>query len=209
MPRFLKTLKNKVRKYVFGNRGRWNNHGLERNMWRTKKRTLFGRVKNRVGLAIFGSKDQLPAYIPNEKRSGSGRTIAGRAKNWIEKRLEGLGLTRSRNDGRLKGLDRALIKQMNPNPRNWGDGEINFPGLLDEIDHLLDQGADVDVEDDHGRTPLFIASENGHVPIVKKLLERGADFRIRTPDDDTPLSVASEKGHLEVVRELRDAGAKE
>ncbi len=209
MPRFLKTLKNKVRKYVFGNRGRWNNHGLVRNMGRTKKRTLFGRVKNRVGLAIFGS------------RSGSGRTIAGRAKNWIEKRLERLGLTRSRNDGRLKGLDQALIRQMNPNPGNWDDGEIDFPGLLDEIDDLLDQGADVDAEDDNGRTPLFIASSYGHVPIVKKLLKRGADFRIQTPSGDTPLSVAilnnsvcwaSSAGRCTyplIIKALRDAGATE
>ena len=194
MPRFLKTLKNKVRKYVFGNRGRWNIHGLERNMGRTKKRTLFGRVKNRVGLAIFGS------------RSGSGRTIPGRVKNWIEKRL---GLTRSRNDGRLKGLDRARIKQMNPNPRNWGDGEINFPGLLDEIDHLLDQGADVDTKDNYGRTPLFIASEEGHVPIVKKLLERGADFRIKTPAGGTPLRDAILRHYPLVVQALTDAGATE
>ena len=196
MPRFLKTLKNKVRKYVFGNRGRWNIHGLERNMGRTKKRTLFGRVKNRVGLAIFGS------------RSGSGRTIPGRVKNWIEKRLERLGLTRSRNDRRLKGLDQALIRRMYPDPHSWGDGD-EFPDYLDEIDDLLDQGADVDAQDYYGLTPLFIASSYGHAPIVKKLLERGADFRIKTPAGRTPLSVAILRDYPLVVQALTDAGATE
>ena len=97
---------------------------------------------------------------------------------------------------------------MYPDPHSWGDGD-EFPDYLDEIDDLLDQGADVDAQDYYGLTPLFIASSYGHAPIVKKLLERGADFRIKTPAGRTPLSVAILRDYPLVVQALTDAGATE
>ena len=78
---FLKTLKNKGRKLLFGNRGVWNRNGSARSAFLT--RTPFGRAKNKVGLAMFGSR-----------QSGK-RTLLGKGKNWIEKRL---GLNRSRSN---------------------------------------------------------------------------------------------------------------
>ena len=94
MFRFLKTLKNKGRKLLFGNRGVWNKNGTHRS---SAGRTYLGRLKNKIGLAMFGS------------RKRNGRTAFGRGKNWIEKRL---GLNRTRNNMerlREEGKQRAKI----------------------------------------------------------------------------------------------------
>ena len=57
----------------------------------------------------------------------------------------------------------------------------------------------VDIDQDlkcAGKTPLQIASENGHLKVVTLLISHGAQ-----PDRES-LCIASEKGHFEVVQEL-------
>ena len=43
---------------------------------------------------------------------------------------------------------------------------------------LLEQGADIDKARDDGATPLYIASEEGHVEVVSVLLEQGPSTRL-------------------------------
>jgi ankyrin repeat protein len=52
--------------------------------------------------------------------------------------------------------------------------------------------------------PIRVASEHGHVEVVEYLVELGADIHVR---DDEPLRWASEKGHLPVVKYLVSVGA--
>ena len=59
-----------------------------------------------------------------------------------------------------------------------------------------------------GLTALMIASQYGHLEIVKELLIAGADPNAsRTDDGATALMLASLQGYLEVVQELLKAGA--
>ena len=51
---------------------------------------------------------------------------------------------------------------------------------------LVEQGADIDKARNDGATPLFIASQNGHVDVVSVLLEQGADID-KARNDGAPL----------------------
>lgn len=69
---------------------------------------------------------------------------------------------------------------------------------------LLEQGAKVDARDAHGRTPLFVAAENGDVDAVKELLDHGANPTkgALLKHGNTPLHVAAENGFDKVIELL-------
>ncbi|XP_076081216.1 uncharacterized protein LOC143052139 [Mytilus galloprovincialis] len=56
-------------------------------------------------------------------------------------------------------------------------------------------------------TPLFIASQRGHVEIVKLLLQNGADVNKCKKNGASPLFVACHEGHLEIVKLLHKSKA--
>eukprot|EP00740_Mantoniella_antarctica_P021007 CAMPEP_0198679328 /NCGR_PEP_ID=MMETSP1468-20131203/2517_1 /TAXON_ID=1461545 /ORGANISM="Mantoniella sp, Strain CCMP1436" /LENGTH=69 /DNA_ID=CAMNT_0044417869 /DNA_START=14 /DNA_END=220 /DNA_ORIENTATION=+ len=60
---------------------------------------------------------------------------------------------------------------------------------------------------DNGVTPLQMATQNGHLTVVKVLLEAGADANKALNDGFTPLQVAAQCGHPAVVKVLLEAGA--
>ena len=72
---------------------------------------------------------------------------------------------------------------------------------------LSNHGADINLRDNWGKTPLHRATCNGHEAIVKLLLDKGADINLQ---DDwlfwTPLHWAASKGHEAIIRLLLDKG---
>ena len=72
---------------------------------------------------------------------------------------------------------------------------------------LLENGAEVNMENDKGATALLVAACTGDSEIVKILLEKGADVNASTQDGLTALLVAGQNGHTAVVRLLEEAGA--
>ncbi len=68
---------------------------------------------------------------------------------------------------------------------------------------LLEQGADVNVTDKFGTTPLMLASMKGHTGLVKLFLKNGAQAGAQERGGSTALRWASEKGHREIVRMLQ------
>jgi hypothetical protein len=67
---------------------------------------------------------------------------------------------------------------------------------------LLDKGAEIDLREEHGYTPLIIASRMGNAPIVEVLLERRADIEAKSHSGETALLAAIEGNHEEVVKLL-------
>ena len=70
------------------------------------------------------------------------------------------------------------------------------------VQSILKIGADVNVQDENGFTPLHIASENGNVTLVDLLLKFGADVNIRNSKNETPIYFAVISRHLEIVEKL-------
>ncbi|MCJ1464534.1 hypothetical protein MMC07_003147 [Pseudocyphellaria aurata] len=88
------------------------------------------------------------------------------------------------------------------------DGNFTALGIAASNSHdevvryLLEQGAEVDVQDEEFGTPLYIAAENGCLPIVRQLLEHRANVNLTGGLHRRPLNVAAYFGHLEVVQLL-------
>ena len=64
---------------------------------------------------------------------------------------------------------------------------------------LLARGAAVDAAANDGATPLLIASQEGHLEVVREFISRGADPRAAT----FALLAAIEAGHMTVAGLLR------
>jgi ankyrin repeat protein len=79
--------------------------------------------------------------------------------------------------------------------------------IISVLQFLLERGADINVRNRFGETPLHLASFNGVLEVVRLLLEHGADEQAKNNDGKTPLQEAVEDGHDEVVELLREHGA--
>jgi ankyrin repeat protein len=72
-----------------------------------------------------------------------------------------------------------------------------------ELGQPIGGGANVDFQDEYGRTPLSLAAKEGHEARVKLLLETGkVNIGLKDKDGRTPMSWAAEGGHEAVVKLL-------
>ena len=69
-----------------------------------------------------------------------------------------------------------------------------------EIIHLInDCGAEINVQDNNGNTPLHIASQSGNCDVITLLMTLGADEMILNNDSRIPLVVAENMGHKDTL----------
>jgi len=80
-------------------------------------------------------------------------------------------------------------------------------GHIDVARLLIEHGADVAAQSEHGTTPLHLASFGGHVGLSRLLIEYGADAAAQSNDGTTPLHRASFGGHADMARLLIEHGA--
>jgi len=80
-------------------------------------------------------------------------------------------------------------------------------GDTETVKMLIEMGADVNVRDDSGLTPLYWASLRSFTDIAKILIEMGADVNVRNKDGYTPLYWVSSEGHTEIAKMLIEKGA--
>jgi ankyrin repeat protein len=83
-------------------------------------------------------------------------------------------------------------------------------GDAEALEKLLARGAPADATNDLlGRTPLIIATMNGHVVLVRILLARGANVNISDMEGWTALRYARGFGYTDITQLLLAAGARE
>ncbi|KAJ3523186.1 hypothetical protein NM208_g12550 [Fusarium decemcellulare] len=80
-------------------------------------------------------------------------------------------------------------------------------GLKKEIKCLVDEGVDISVRDNNGRTLLYLASRDEKESDMKFLIENGADINCRNSTGHTPLHIAATKGKESIVGFLIKNGA--
>ena len=74
---------------------------------------------------------------------------------------------------------------------------------MDVMQVLINANADLNVATfDHGTSPLSIAAEIGHLPVVEALLAARVDVHTVTAEDRSPLHLAANRGHAAIVRLL-------
>ena len=80
-------------------------------------------------------------------------------------------------------------------------------GDANELQTLLDAGADVNATGDDGETALMAAATRGHSEAAQTLLDAGADVNASADNGETALMYAALRGHPDTVQALLDAGA--
>ena len=140
---------------------------------------------------------------------GSGPNVAGLL---IEKGNVDVSVTNGRYQTALdiaeeKG-DVGLVRLLESDLAKTDLSYASKGGNLENVEALIEQGADVNEADDQGYTALMKAAQEGQVEIVEALLEEGADVGAQSKsfDKETALLLAAKHGHTEVVRILIEKG---
>ena len=80
-------------------------------------------------------------------------------------------------------------------------------GKYQSVKRSLDLGANINLKNCFGNTPLYIAVAYDHLHIVKLLLDHNADTERKNRFGFTPLHISSICGHVNIVKLLLDYGA--
>ncbi|KAL8349695.1 hypothetical protein RB598_005185 [Gaeumannomyces tritici] len=107
----------------------------------------------------------------------------------------------------------ALVERLNAHERYGAGSSLvhiacleRLPGLLGAILQTASQ-TDVNLEDNHGQTPLSIAVSKGYEGIVQLLLEGGADANLADTRGKTPLWWAADNGCESIAQFLLEGRA--
>ncbi|XP_043553462.1 60 kDa lysophospholipase-like [Chiloscyllium plagiosum] len=80
-------------------------------------------------------------------------------------------------------------------------------GDINALQEILETGGNLSGEDYDGRTPLHVATHEGHYEVVLYLLKRGATIYTKDQNGNTPLKNAVKRRHTNIIKLLRQTGA--
>ena len=80
-------------------------------------------------------------------------------------------------------------------------------GYKYKVKLLIENGADINLQDKDGDTALMWASNRSNKDVVEILIENGADINLKNKDGDTALILASNRRNQDIVELLIENGA--
>lgn len=107
-----------------------------------------------------------------------------------------------------KGGDTMIIRCINFYSKGMSNGEREQK-IIEMLNTLIDNGADINKHDSQERTPLHLAISYGYRDVVGFLIKKGSIVNIKDGRNQTPLDHALSMGKEDIADLLREAGAKE
>ena len=86
--------------------------------------------------------------------------------------------------------------------------EAASDGNIEVVKQHLEAGADVNVKDNIGLTPLHMAAGDGRKEVAELLIAKGAEVNMKNKYSKTPLDWAIDFKHTELADLLRKHGGK-
>ncbi|OCA88358.1 hypothetical protein A8F94_10010 [Bacillus sp. FJAT-27225] len=80
-------------------------------------------------------------------------------------------------------------------------------GDTETVERLIEEGANINVQNEQGQTPTMIATYNNDVDTARVLIEAGADVNKQDDMKNNPFLYAGAEGYLDILRLTIDAGA--
>lgn len=77
----------------------------------------------------------------------------------------------------------------------------------ERIEQMIQAGANINAQDQNGRTAAMIATYNNDLISAKVLIEAGADVNIQDDMQNTPFLYAGAEGYLDILKLTIEAGA--
>ena len=82
---------------------------------------------------------------------------------------------------------KVFLGQLNPNPLTDIMEQSIKEGNLDVVKLIIENGININIQNDLGESPLHLASANGKRDIVKYLVEKGANIDLQDKQGQTPV----------------------
>ena len=103
----------------------------------------------------------------------------------------------------MSAPERAQIKSTIPHL--W---QIAAAGDIDQLEDILNRGADINASNPSGLTPLMVAAYHGRIEMVRALIKHGADVNATEDAGLTAAMLADDAGHDEIVKILVGSAVK-
>jgi hypothetical protein len=146
-----------------------------------------------VSAAILGGRTDLVQQLLNE----------GLDPNTIVRNVPILLIAATYDKTNIVKL--LLDRGADPNIRKRGETALFLSTNSDIVDSLIRHGADVDIKNDYGETPLSYFAKSGDIPRIKLLVSKGADVNTTDNNGETLLMKAAARGR-EVIELLLKLG---
>jgi len=185
--------------------------------------------------AIFFQNFDIVHYLVTagahiDERDDSGRTALDAAKEWgaeaIANYLEGKPndekliatdrLVTAVDKGDLEGVKSALNKGADINKKMFSGWPLfvyaadrkyaEYGKNIEIAKSLIENGADVNQKDEHGRSPLMHMANWGHFDLVKSIMEKGAEIEVKDDKGITALMYGSRNGDFDIFSYLVQKG---